>query len=493
MNSNRKFWGAFIIALACFGVVILSSCWSMRNGESIASSTVTSTSASFPIEMAQAVRYTNVVDMLIIGSGPAGLSAAEYGARNKLKTVIIEGINPGGQLMRTSYVENWPGAPRALGAEIIAALRSQAVQFGAEFIGDIVVDVDVTHWPFVVKTESGLIIHALSIIVATGANPRTLGVPGEQEYWAAGVSTCAICDAAFYEDKQVIVVGGGDSAIEETMQLLPHVAHVTLLVRKNYLRAAPSMQERLKGSDKITIMYNTEIEQIIGDGTHVTGVRAYNNISGQAQDIPIDGIFLAIGHIPNTSIFKDKLVMDEEGYILVNPPSQKTSVSGIFAAGDVEDRHYRQAGVAAGAGIKAALDACAFLTEHGFNETIAQQIDDADVYLDVHADEPAVVTHVSSLEDLQTLLATNERVAIDFYAPYCSSCMAMMPRFAALSRTMPTVIFVKVDIDKAPAIKKAFGITSIPHMRLYKQGQLIASTNDVMSKKELAAFLKAVL
>lgn len=491
MNSNRKFWMFVSCGVISICVVILSSCWSVR--DNVQDQAMAISQSQFPIDIQTATRYSNVVDVLIIGSGPAGLSAAEYCARNKLKTVVVEGINPGGQLMRTSYVENWPGAPRALGADIIEALHNQATQFGAEFISDIVTDVDITSWPFVVKTEGGLTIHALSIIVATGANPRTLGVEGEQRYWAAGVSTCAICDAAFYEGKNVIVVGGGDSAVEETMQLLPHVAHVTLLVRKNHLRAAPSMQERLKGSDKITIMYNVEIEKIIGDESHVTAVQIYNNINGETQQLPIDGVFLAIGHIPNTSIFKNKLVMDEEGYIIVQSPSQKTSIGGIFAAGDVEDRHYRQAGVAAGSGIKAALDSSAFLTEHGFNESVAHQIDDADAYLDVHADEPAAVTMIDSLDSFKRLIGSNDAVIVDFYAPYCSSCMAMMPRYASLSRTTPSVVFTKVDIEKSPQLAKELNVRTIPHLRIYKQGQLVSSSNQPMSKKELTQFIKAVL
>jgi len=222
-------------------------------------------------------------------------------------------------------------------------------------------------------------------------------------------------------------------------------------------------------------------------------VQIYNNISGETQQLPIDGVFLAIGHIPNTSIFKNKLAMDEEGYIVVHPPSQKTSIPGIFAAGDVEDRHYRQAGVAAGSGIKAALDAAAFLTEHGFNESIATQIDDADAYLDVHADEPAAVTMIDSSAAFNALIAENDIVIVDFYAHYCSSCMAMMPRYAALSRTMPSVIFAKVDIEKSPQLAKDLNVRSIPHLRIYKKGQLVSSSNRPMSKKELATFIKAAL
>ncbi len=322
----------------------------------------------------------NLIPIAVIGSGPAGLSAALYGARAAVRTMVFEGRNPGGQLTETAYVENLPGAPRLLGSELIEAMRKQAESFGAVCVSDTIVEVDFSQWPFLLKTESGNEVYALTVIIATGAKPCFLSdshdTPGEKTYWGqGGVSTCAVCDAPFYKDQKVVVVGGGDSAVEEATYLTSYADSVTMLVRGPALRAAPTMQDRLKGSQKITVLYNTAVEEIVGNGTSVTGVRIVNTRENTHADLSVDGVFLAIGHYPNSDIFKKWIATDKEGYIVAGPHDQQTSLPGIFTAGDVSDKVYKQAGVAAGNGIKAALDAYAFLQAQGYSEAFVKEIE----------------------------------------------------------------------------------------------------------------------
>ncbi|MBA3751185.1 thioredoxin-disulfide reductase [Candidatus Dependentiae bacterium] len=322
----------------------------------------------------------NLIPIVVIGSGPAGLSAALYGARAAVRTIVFEGRNPGGQLTETSYVENLPGAPKLLGSELIERMRKQAESFGAVCVSDTIVEVDFSQWPFLLRTESGEEIHALTVIIATGAKPRflsdSLDTPGEKTYWGqGGVSTCAVCDAPFYKDQKVVVVGGGDSAVEEATYLTSYADSVTMLVRGPALRAAPAMQDRLKGSQKITMLYNTTVEEIVGNGTSVTGVKIVNTRENTHTALSTDGVFLAIGHHPNSDIFKRWIATDKEGYIVAGPHDQQTSIPGIFTAGDVSDKVYKQAGVASGNGIKAALDAYAFLQAQGYSEAFVEEIE----------------------------------------------------------------------------------------------------------------------
>ncbi len=316
----------------------------------------------------------NIVPIVVIGSGPAGLMAAVYGARAGFKTLVIEGEKPGGLLTETTEVENWPGVLSGQGPDLIRGTREQAEHFGVEFLEGSVIKIEADSWPFRIHIEDGPVLNALSIVIASGASPRKLGVPGEEDHWGAGVSSCAVCDAPFYKGESVIVIGGGDSAAEEAMQLARHASQVKIIVRKDHMRASAHMQKLLKGYPNISILYNHEIKEIQGDSTGVTQVRAYNNQVDETFTMPIDGVFLAIGHIPNSGFIKDIVVCDAAGYIQMEGRTQYTSRRGIFAAGDVQDHRYRQAGTAAGHGIAAGLDAEGFLRDIGFSMRLAQQL-----------------------------------------------------------------------------------------------------------------------
>lgn len=313
--------------------------------------------------MAEEKRYK----VVIIGSGPAGLTAAIYAARAMLKPLVIEGTQPGGQLMITSEVENFPGFPDGIdGPKLMQDMRRQAEKFGTEFLMDVVEDVDVSVRPFRIKMSGGEIL-ADTIIVASGASANWLGLESEKKLQGRGVSACATCDGFFFQGKEVVVIGGGDSAMEEALFLTKFASKVTVIHRRDQLRASRIMQEKAFANPKIDFIWNSVVEEILDVAKNeVTGVRIRNVKTGETSVIPCQGVFLAIGHTPNTQIFKGKLKMDEKGYIITEGKSTRTSVPGIFAAGDVQDPTYRQAITAAGTGCMAAIDAERFLEEQAF-------------------------------------------------------------------------------------------------------------------------------
>jgi thioredoxin reductase (NADPH) len=298
---------------------------------------------------------------VIVGSGPAGLTAAIYAARANLEPVLVEGIASGGptggQLTLTTEVENFPGFPEGiLGPQLIQDMRAQAERFGTRFVTDDVVEADLSVRPFVLRTSSGDELHTQSLIVATGARPRKLGIPGEDELWGGGVSACATCDGFFFRDRHVVVVGGGDSAMEEATFLTRFASKVTVVHRRDELRASKIMQERALKHDKIEFLFDTKLTAINGADGQVTSV-SLRSTDGTTSELACDGVFLAIGHIPNTQLFDGVLEVDEEGYLVVDQPATATKVPGVFACGDVMDHTYRQAVTAAGTGCRAAIDA----------------------------------------------------------------------------------------------------------------------------------------
>lgn len=293
---------------------------------------------------------------LIIGSGPAGFTAAIYASRANLAPIVYEGIEPGGQLTTTTDIENFPGYPEGIkGSEMMADLKRQAQRFGADVRFGVVTNVDFDSRPFVVTIDGEKQIQADSLIIATGASAKYLGLGSEMKYRGQGVSACATCDGFFYRKQDVAVVGGGDTACEEATYLASICKKVYLIVRKNYLRASKAMQERVFNTPNIEVLFEHNTAEVLGDEDGVTGVRVVST-SGQERVLDIMGFFLAIGHHPNVEVLKGQLELDEQGYIKVVPGTSKTSVEGVFAAGDVKDPHYRQAITAAGSGCIAALD-----------------------------------------------------------------------------------------------------------------------------------------
>ncbi|MGF1276828.1 thioredoxin-disulfide reductase [Acetobacter pasteurianus] len=308
---------------------------------------------------------TITTDLLVIGAGPAGYTAAIYAARANLSPVLVAGLQPGGQLTITTEVENYPGFATAIqGPWLMEQMAEQAQNVGTRIEYDIITSVDFKAGsPFLLTGDSGTIYKARAVVVATGAQARWLGLPSEKHLQGAGVSACATCDGFFYRGKNVVVVGGGNTAVEEALYLTHHAAHVTLVHRRDSLRSEKILQDRLFANPKVSVIWNSVVEDILADGTPETvcGVRLKNTQNGSEQTIPTDGVFIAIGHAPNTAIFRDQLTLDAEGYIETTPGTTRTSVPGVFAAGDVQDKTYRQAVTAAGTGCMAALDAERYL------------------------------------------------------------------------------------------------------------------------------------
>lgn len=446
-------------------------------------------SSKLDISMQRAYGKEKVLPVAVIGSGPAGLSAALYTARASIYTVIFEGGQPGGQLTTTTYVENWPGTKKMLGSALIDNLRAQAKEAGAVISNDTIECVDFSTWPFKLQTGEGQIVYALSVVIATGAEPKKLDVPGESKYWGRGVTTCAVCDAPFFKEKDVVVIGGGDSAVEEATLLASYAKKVTMLVRGDKLRASVAMQNRLKDQEKIQILYNTKITEIKGDNESVTAVELKNIKDDRVYNMPIDGVFLAIGHSPNSGIFKKYLDLDSQGYIELNNGhvhSQSTSVPGIYAAGDVADHTYRQAGVASGDGIKAGMDAIEFLNSQGYNDQIKKNL--ADNFYDPELEgEQLELEHIATLEDFDKLSREKLPLVIDVGAEWCSSCKALAPIVKHVaSKYQGKVNFAYIDLSDDPKdLVAKFNIQAVPSILVFKKGKLVSKyERKVFNKQE---------
>lgn len=306
------------------------------------------------------------MNTIIIGSGPAGYTAAIYAARADLNPIIYTGLEPGGQLTTTTDVDNFPGYPKGIdGPTMMNELKEQAERFGTEVKIDFISKVDFSKEKGGIHklyTQNGDEIKSKTVIISTGASAKYLGIESEQRLIGGGVSACAVCDGFFYKNQDVAIVGGGDTAIEEATYLAKICSNVTMLVRKDHFRASKAMQNRLANFDNINVLFNHEIDEVIGENV-VEGIKIKNNLNNEVSEIKITGLFIAIGHSPNTDIFKGIVEMDNSGYILTDKISTKTNIPGVFAAGDVQDKDYRQAITAAGTGCMAALDAERYLQE----------------------------------------------------------------------------------------------------------------------------------
>lgn len=456
--------------------------------------------ASFSHSIDQALAHENVVPVAIIGSGPAGLSASLYIARAGMKAFVFAGPMPCGQLTETTFIENWPGRDRVLGLDLMTDIKKQAESFGATIIHDTVTNVDFSSWPFALTTEEGRSFKAMAIILATGATPRTLKVSGESQYWGKGVTTCAVCDAPFFKDKEVVIAGGGDSAAEMVFELAPYVKKVTMLVRKDSLKAAVAMQKKVESFPNAQILYHKEITEIFGNGQTVTGATIYDNATKQSEKWNIDGVFLAIGHDPNNSMLKGGLQLDEHGYVVMQGRSQQASVPGVFAAGEIQDPYYRQAIVAAGEGVKAALDAAGFLYEIGFNSTIGQKLDQN--FFEHFSDVKQELKEIESIDEMNEFVIQGKGlVVLDFYSTECPGCMRMLPVLEGVaSKLAGKVTIIKTNYAKIQkTIWKALWHTHnikvrrLPSMIIFKDGVFLEMSTELYTKPELLEYLQKFL
>jgi thioredoxin reductase (NADPH) len=319
---------------------------------------------------------THHTKVLILGSGPAGCTAAIYAARANLEPILVAGLQPGGQLTITTDVENYPGfADSIQGPWLMEQMQKQAEHVGTRFLYDTIVSVDLTRRPFTAVGDSGDLYTGDTLVICTGATARWLGIESERKFQGFGVSACATCDGFFFRNKEVAVIGGGNSAVEEAIYLAGIAAKVTLVHRRDALRAEKIAQERLFANPKVSVVWDSVVDEIVGGNNPpgVTGVRLRNTRTGKLAEIAVDGVFVAIGHSPNTELFKGMLDMDDEGYLVTVAGSTATNIPGVFAAGDVQDKIYRQAVTAAGTGCMAALEADRFLTAHGHAAEVAAE------------------------------------------------------------------------------------------------------------------------
>ncbi|MBT3456415.1 thioredoxin-disulfide reductase [bacterium] len=437
----------------------------------------------------------NLVPIAIIGSGPAGLTASIYGGRAQVKSLVVNGNKPGGQLTETTWVENWPGKSKIKGPDIIRDLRKQAEGFGVDFFTDTITEVDFSTWPFVLKTEDRT-LHALSVIITTGSTPYKLGVPGEKEYWGRGITTCAICDAPYYRRKEVVVVGGGDSAVEEALQLSTYADKITILVRRDTMRASAHMQNKLSAYNKINVLYNTEIQKINGDGNQITSVTVLDNKTNQLTDFTTHGIFLAIGHKPNSKIFSKYINTDSNGFIEIQGSGQSTNIPGVFAAGDVADNRYRQAGVAAGNGIRAALDALSFLENCGFTEHVAQELE-ANYFEDSDVIEEEI-SSVGSIEELDREIKNSPvPIILEFTSDGCPCCVHMLHiirRVANFMKDKVKFLTANISSEGAKEIAYKVGAKTVPTLCAFDtKGKVVKMISSSLKKRQLYRFVDEVL
>ncbi len=438
-----------------------------------------------------------VENVVIIGSGPAGFTAAIYAGRANLKPVVFEGFQmggiPGGQLMTTTEVENFPGFPEGItGPKLMERMKLQAQRWGAELYTEDVQSVDLSQRPFVIRSEERE-VKAHTVIIATGATAKRLGLSSENLFWSRGVSACAICDGAspIFKGVSLAVVGGGDTAAEEAVYLTKYGTHVHLLVRREEMRASKAMQDRVLKNPKITVHWNTETVDIFGNEDRMEGIKIRNIKTGEETDLQVRGLFYAIGHTPNTQLFKGQLELDELGYIVTKPGSVETSIEGVYAIGDVQDHEFRQAITAAGTGCMGAMLAERWLSVNGlvqeFHQTEAsekapepekEQKSDTEENFD-----PTATRHVGGFA-LRKLYHDSDRlIVVKYSAPTCGPCHTLKPILSkVIDEFDGKVHYVEIDIEADPEIADNAGVTGTPTVQFFKDKGLVDQVRGVKQK-----------
>ncbi|HEY9737837.1 MAG TPA: thioredoxin-disulfide reductase [Trichocoleus sp.] len=439
-----------------------------------------------------------VENVVIIGSGPAGYTAAIYAARANLKPFMFEGYQsgglPGGQLMTTTEVENFPGFPDGVtGPQLMDQMKAQALRWGTEMVTEDVISVDLSQRPFTVRSEERE-VKAHSLIIATGATARRLGLPAEPEFWNKGISACAICDGAtpFFKNEALAVIGGGDSAAEEAVYLTKYGSQVHLLVRSDKMRASKAMQDRVLKNPKITVHWNTEAVDAYGDDL-MKGLFVRNTQTGEETKLPVRGLFYAIGHRPNTQLFRGQLDLDDVGYIKVKPGTVATSVEGVFAAGDVQDHEYRQAITAAGTGCMAALLAERYLAANDliqeFHQTSASEkpADEHRVaeYKQVAEFDPDTTRHVGGYALRKLYHETDRLIMVKYAAPTCGPCHTLKPILnKVVDEFEGRIHYVEIDITEDPDVAEAAGVTGTPTVQFFKDKALVGELRGMKQKSQ---------
>jgi thioredoxin reductase (NADPH) len=453
-----------------------------------------------------------VENLVIIGSGPAGYTAAIYAARANLKPIVFEGFQvgglPGGQLMTTTEVENFPGFPQGItGPQLMDNMKAQAERWGAELYTEDVTDVDLSQRPFIVRSEERE-VRTNSIVIATGATAKRLGLPGEHQFWSRGISACAICDGAtpIFHKAELAVIGGGDSAAEESIYLTKYGSQVNMLVRGEKMRASKAMQDRVLSNPKINVHWNTEVADVFGDDHHMQGVKLRNIKTGEESELHVKGLFYAIGHKPNTSLFKGQLELDDVGYIVTKPGSVETSVEGVYAAGDVQDHEYRQAITAAGTGCMAAMLAERWLSSNDLLQEFHQKPETPDNELEHQPAQPETAAKSEEEFDLnetrhegsyalRKLFHDSDRlIMVKYVSPNCGPCHTLKPILnKVVDEFDGKMHFVEIDIEQNPDIAEQAGVTGTPTIQVFKNKELLTESKGIKPKSQYRQLIESHL
>jgi thioredoxin reductase (NADPH) len=460
---------------------------------------------------------TTIENLVIIGSGPAGYTAAIYAARANLKPFMFEGFQagglPGGQLMTTTEVENFPGFPEGItGPELMDRMKAQAERWGAELVTEDVDFVDLSQRPFVVRSRQRE-VRTHSIIIATGATAKRLNLPGETAYWNRGVSACAICDGAtpLFRNQDLVVIGGGDTAAEESLYLTKYGSHVHMMVRTDKLRASKAMQDRVLSNPKITVHWQTEVSDVFGlEGGTMTGVKLRDRPTGAESELAAKGLFYAIGHTPNTALFKDQINLDATGYIVTQHGSVETNVEGVFAAGDVQDHEYRQAITAAGTGCAAALLAERWLSAKGLIQEYRTTAAPAPT-VETAAPETAASTATSTAATVEEVDVTATRhigglalrklyhssdrlLIVKYVSPNCGPCHQLKPILnQVIDEYDGKIHFVEINIDADTEIAQAAEIVGTPTVQFFKNKNKVGEMQGVKQKSQYRELIESHL
>lgn len=450
-----------------------------------------------------------IENVVIIGSGPAGYTAAIYAARANLKPLVFEGFQagglPGGQLMTTTEVENFPGFPEGItGPMLMTRMKQQAIRWGAELLTEDVEFVDFSQRPFVIRSTDRE-VRAHSVVIATGATAKRLNLTSEHQFWSRGISACAICDGAtpIFRSAELAVVGGGDSAAEESIYLTKYGSHVHMLIRGDQMRASKAMQDRVLKNPKITLHWNTEILDVFGEADHMKGVKLRDAKTGEETDLHVKGLFYAIGHKPNTDLFKGQLDLDDVGYIVTQPGSVETSIEGVFAAGDVQDHEFRQAISAAGTGCMAAMLAERWLSAHQLIQEFHQSAD-SDVYTAEEAvqakNDDAATYDLSKTRHaggfaLRKLYHESDRpILVKYASPQCGPCHTLKPILDKVVTEFDGKIhYVEIDIELDPEIAESAGVTGTPTIQVFKDKGKVGELKGVKQKTQYRQLLESYL
>lgn len=454
----------------------------------------------------------SIENLVIIGSGPAGYTAAIYAARANLKPIVFEGFQagglPGGQLMTTTEVENFPGFPQGItGPKLMDQMKAQAERWGAELYTEDVTEVDLRQRPFIIRSEERE-VRTNSIVIATGATAKRLDLPSEHQFWSRGISACAICDGAtpIFHGAELAVIGGGDSAAEESIYLTKYGDQVNMLVRGETMRASKAMQDRVLSNPKINVHWNTEVVDVFGGDHHMEGLKIRNTKTGEESELHVKGLFYAVGHTPNTSLFKGQLELDDVGYVVTKPGSVETSVEGVYAAGDVQDHEYRQAITAAGTGCMAAMLAERWLSSTGLIQEFHQKPGAANNELNHEPVQKKTEAELEAGFDLNVLRheggyalrklfhESDRLLVVKYVSPNCGPCHTLKPILNKVIEEFDgKVHLIEVDIEQDRDIAETAGVTGTPTIQFFKNKELLNESKGIKPKSQYRQLIESHL